>query len=213
MGAAAGGNLGTRVPEHRRNQDEAKEWTVGTQQGAVADAEDEYPEPGGETGALDIADEGVEAKRNAEERGRFGQRRSDKVGGKGAQGRQIESDDSSAARDGANTKAGDEHAGDQVHDGLDQQDGRVVVDAEDDEAEAEKKRVTGQANHGGFDAVDAHQPEGSMPEPVAGNFPVDQGVAFNDRIIMDEPEPQQKAEEQRGDGGFGGLAQQETHRL
>jgi hypothetical protein len=30
---------------------------------------------------------------------------------------------------------------------------------------------------------------------------------------MDEPEPQQQAQEQREDGGFGSLAQQGTHRL
>ena len=30
---------------------------------------------------------------------------------------------------------------------------------------------------------------------------------------MDKPEPQQQAQEERDDGGFRGLAQQETHRI
>ncbi len=88
-----------------------------------------------------------------------------------------------------------------------------MVNAEHEEAEGEKQRVAGEANQCGFDAMNAHQSEGSVPEPIAGNFSVQQRVAFNDWVIMDEPEPQQQPQEKGGEGGLGGMAQQEMHRL
>lgn len=102
-------------------------------------------------------------------------------------------------------QGGDEAAGREVDKGLEDEDGEIVVVTEDEEAEGEEGGVAGEADESGArwggvtveglgEAVDA------VLEGVAGEVAVEEGVVGDLGEAMDEPETEEQAGEEGGDG-------------
>ena len=97
-------------------------------------------------------------------------------------------------------RRGDEETGGEVDGDLGEHDRVVVLHAEEAEAEDEKKRIAGEADEGGVDVRSVAQAIDAVEHPVLRDVAVDEGVAFDFGVRVDEPEAQ---------GGSGGEGQRE----
>ena len=66
----------------------------------------------------------------------------------------------------------------------------VALHAEEVEAEDEEERIAGEAYQGGFDVGAAGHAVDAMEHPVLRDVAVDEGVAFDLGVGVDEPEAQ-----------------------
>ena len=72
-----------------------------------------------------------------------------------------------------------------------------MLDAEEAEAKDEEERIAGQADEGGDDVSGDGSAVDAVEHPVFGDVAVDEGVAFDFRVSVDEPQAQS------GSGGEG----------
>ena len=139
--------------------------------------------------------QGAKAQRDAEDGEGFGQRGGDVIGGEGAERRQQQRDPAGAWPADLRRQAGNEQAGAEVDERLQVQHGVIVCHAEDSKAEGQKCRVAGQAHQCGLNggqarcvahgvAVDA------VGEPVGGNVSVEQRIALDLRVGVNQPQAQ-----------------------
>jgi len=181
---------------------DSEQGPIGAEEGCVADGEGEGGNPNWR-GFGEDSDQRVEAEGDAEYGEAFGERGGGVIGGERAECGEPESNHGGATVPDAGDEGGDEQAGGEVDGDLHEHGGVVMLHAEEGEAESEEEWVAGEADEGGMDdsltgivvggeAVDA------VLEPVFGNVAIDEGVAVDFGVGVDEPE---------AEGGSGGEGQ------
>ena len=181
---------------------EAEESAVGAEEGGVAPRGGHGERPG-PARRLKKAIECIEGEGGGEEFQCFGERNGGEVGGEGAEGGEPEGapagaviHDAAGAPD-ATRERGDEEAGGEVDGDLRVHHSVVVLDAEEAEAEDEEEGIAGKTDECWVNVGAAGHSVDAVEHPVLRDVSVDEGVAIDFGVGVDEPEAED------GSGGEG----------